>query len=83
MADERIPGEYSHCSDRNLCAIDWEVLKDSEGWKKRSGGDETSSGWLKKKKKQTEEKLNPSKISKFTVDNINFELSALQAEMNN
>lgn len=38
---------------------------------------------LKKKKKQTEEKLNPSKISKFTVDNINFELSALQAEMNN
>ena len=36
-----------------------------------------------RKKKQTEEKLNPSKISKFTVDNINFELSALQAEMNN
>ena len=36
-----------------------------------------------RKKKQTKEKQNPSKISKFTVDNINFELSALQAEMNN
>lgn len=57
MVDERILGEYSYCLDRNLCVIDWEVFKDLEGWKKRSGGDEILFGWFKKKKKINRRKI--------------------------